>query len=129
MACRPHDHKVFFFKQKTAYEIGTGDWSSDVCSSDLNVFHKRKRIDYFTCYSFSHKFSRVKPSFKEGYFLFASINFFPGSLANCITSRLFTIKGRMLTFCRLTSIVDYFYDCKWKFAVTRFSDVYYRPDA
>ena len=22
----------FFFKQKTAYEIGTGDWSSDVCS-------------------------------------------------------------------------------------------------
>ena len=21
----------FFFKQKTAYEIGTGDWSSDVC--------------------------------------------------------------------------------------------------
>src|SRR6186997_1978245 len=27
----------FFFKQKTAYEITTGDWSSDVCSSDLNV--------------------------------------------------------------------------------------------
>ena len=26
----------FFFKQKTAYEIGTGDWSSDVCSSDLD---------------------------------------------------------------------------------------------
>ena len=28
-------HMVFFFKQKTAYEVGTGDWSSDVCSSDL----------------------------------------------------------------------------------------------
>ena len=27
----------FFFKQKTAYEIGTGDWSSDVCSSDLEI--------------------------------------------------------------------------------------------
>ena len=27
---------VFFFKQKTAYEILTCDWSSDV-SSDLNV--------------------------------------------------------------------------------------------
>ena len=27
----------FFFKQKTAYEIGTGDWSSDVCSSDLDL--------------------------------------------------------------------------------------------
>eukprot|EP01051_Picozoa_sp_SAG22_P033286 SAG22_NODE_14509_length_373_cov_0.481752_1_plen_28_part_01 len=24
----------FFFKQKTAYEIMSGDWSSDVCSSD-----------------------------------------------------------------------------------------------
>ena len=31
----------FFFKQKTAYEIGTGDWSSDVCSSDL-----LKRLDF-----------------------------------------------------------------------------------
>src|SRR3546814_3985516 len=26
---------VFFFKQKTAYEIRISDWSSDVCSSDL----------------------------------------------------------------------------------------------
>src|SRR3546814_14298421 len=26
---------VFFFKQKTAYEMRIGDWSSDVCSSDL----------------------------------------------------------------------------------------------
>ena len=25
----------FFFKQKTAYEIVDCDWSSDVCSSDL----------------------------------------------------------------------------------------------
>eukprot|EP01043_Picozoa_sp_COSAG02_P078953 COSAG02_NODE_18029_length_965_cov_0.886836_1_plen_292_part_10 len=28
------DAVVFFFKQKTAYEIMSGDWSSDVCSSD-----------------------------------------------------------------------------------------------
>ena len=27
--------KKIFFKQKTAYEILMGDWSSDVCSSDL----------------------------------------------------------------------------------------------
>src|SRR3546814_14356029 len=26
----------FFFKQKTAYEMLISDWSSDVCSSDLN---------------------------------------------------------------------------------------------
>src|SRR3546814_1375967 len=27
----------FFFKQKTAYEMRISDWSSDVCSSDLQV--------------------------------------------------------------------------------------------
>src|SRR3546814_2032564 len=27
--------EVFFFKQKTAYEMRISDWSSDVCSSDL----------------------------------------------------------------------------------------------
>src|SRR3546814_12292358 len=26
---------MFFFKQKTAYEMRISDWSSDVCSSDL----------------------------------------------------------------------------------------------
>src|SRR3546814_13082039 len=28
---------VFFFKQKTAYEMRISDWSSDVCSSDLKL--------------------------------------------------------------------------------------------
>src|SRR3546814_9914754 len=28
---------VFFFKQKTAYEMRISDWSSDVCSSDLSL--------------------------------------------------------------------------------------------
>src|SRR3546814_15705779 len=28
---------IFFFKQKTAYEMRISDWSSDVCSSDLTV--------------------------------------------------------------------------------------------
>src|SRR3546814_1758797 len=28
---------VFFFKQKTAYEMRISDWSSDVCSSDLDT--------------------------------------------------------------------------------------------
>src|SRR3546814_16737104 len=31
----------FFFKQKTAYEMRISDWSSDVCSSDLD--HGRKQ--------------------------------------------------------------------------------------
>src|SRR3546814_1835478 len=29
----------FVFKQKTAYEMRISDWSSDVCSSDLRIFH------------------------------------------------------------------------------------------
>src|SRR3546814_13469254 len=28
---------IFFFKQKTAYEMRISDWSSDVCSSDLKL--------------------------------------------------------------------------------------------
>src|SRR3546814_2271222 len=45
---------VFFFKQKTAYEMRISDWSSDVCSSDLagavrgdvrrHVFHVARRV-------------------------------------------------------------------------------------
>src|SRR3546814_20682391 len=31
----------FLFKQKTAYEMRISDWSSDVCSSDLNVVDQR----------------------------------------------------------------------------------------
>src|SRR3546814_3407224 len=32
---------VFFFKQKTAYEMRISDWSSDVCSSDLPRIDRR----------------------------------------------------------------------------------------
>src|SRR3546814_6267090 len=28
---------LFFFKQKTAYDMRISDWSSDVCSSDLTI--------------------------------------------------------------------------------------------
>src|SRR3546814_9312720 len=36
---------VFFYKQKTAYEMRISDWSSDVCSSDLDLlFHRVQRI-------------------------------------------------------------------------------------
>src|SRR3546814_10301077 len=31
---------IFFFKQKTAYEMRISDWSSDVCSSDLQPRHR-----------------------------------------------------------------------------------------
>src|SRR3546814_10386187 len=32
----------FFFKQKTAYEMRISDWSSDVCSSDLQAAEARR---------------------------------------------------------------------------------------
>src|SRR5216110_3131364 len=40
----------FFFKQKTAYEISSRDWSSDVCSSDLEIVAEvdTRTIDVFT---------------------------------------------------------------------------------
>src|SRR3546814_8386325 len=34
---------VFFFKQKTAYEVRISDWSSDVCSSDLAAWGQSVR--------------------------------------------------------------------------------------
>src|SRR3546814_2378418 len=33
----------FFFKQKTAYEMRISDWSSDVCSSDLEFAEQEER--------------------------------------------------------------------------------------
>src|SRR3546814_3432330 len=35
---------IFFFKQKTAYEMRISDWSSDVCSSDLILERAEQRI-------------------------------------------------------------------------------------
>src|SRR3546814_3443607 len=35
---------VFFFKQKTAYEMRISDWSSDVCSSDLDYGYPRREF-------------------------------------------------------------------------------------
>jgi len=39
-------HILFFFKQKTAYEIIAGDWSSDVCSSDLLADIRNRKIGF-----------------------------------------------------------------------------------
>src|SRR3546814_14003568 len=34
-----------FFKQKTAYEVRISDWSSDVCSSDLEARHIGEELE------------------------------------------------------------------------------------
>src|SRR3546814_9337248 len=37
---------LFFFKQKTAYEMRISDWSSDVCSSDLAARSEQRARRY-----------------------------------------------------------------------------------
>src|SRR3546814_1961581 len=39
----------FFFKQKNAYEMRISDWSSDVCSSDLEVIQEISNLVAITC--------------------------------------------------------------------------------
>ena len=51
----------FFFKQKTAYEIGTGDWSSDVCSSDPGFYYAACRWEHGTIASDMLAFWRILP--------------------------------------------------------------------
>src|SRR3546814_9714703 len=58
---------VFFFKQKTAYEMRISDWSSDVCSSDLrytedlglHVARVRECIGDAPLFYAAHSFSGV----------------------------------------------------------------------
>src|SRR3546814_19141848 len=51
---------VFFFKQKTAYEMRISDWSSDVCSSDLE---RKEKVDFTNkYYNTPAKFVRKKGS-------------------------------------------------------------------
>ena len=49
----------FFFKQKTAYEMCGRDWSSDVCSSDLECaigsWGISKRITEHILHAFYHR--------------------------------------------------------------------------
>src|SRR3546814_5244320 len=41
---------IFFFKQKTAYEMRISDWSSDVCSSDLESGLRREEPRHGSCH-------------------------------------------------------------------------------
>ena len=61
---------VFFFKQKTAYEIGTGDWSSDVCSSDLESDIRKPQVDLSKVKVTSSIFSSVQNRYGETFYLY-----------------------------------------------------------
>src|SRR3546814_3180887 len=50
----------FFFKQKTAYEMRISDWSSDVCSSDLDL----GACGYFRLVWPAESVGRVRPEWQ-----------------------------------------------------------------
>src|SRR3546814_4550893 len=50
---------MFFFKQKTAYEVRISDWSSDVCSSDLGL---RPEVDHAVEKLFGRTFFLDRPN-------------------------------------------------------------------
>src|SRR3546814_15973374 len=55
----------FFFKQKTAYEMRISDWSSDVCSSDLEWVYAALSEEFPGCrfYSFAEDHVQKQESF------------------------------------------------------------------
>src|SRR3546814_3220212 len=54
---------LFFFKQKTAYEMRISDWSSDVCSSDLGslaAFAQRRLDEPFPYLILDARYEKVR---------------------------------------------------------------------
>src|SRR3546814_6935582 len=56
---------VFFFKQKTAYEMRISDWSSDVCSSDL-LEGTGAKFDTLNRVDMTQAERRYAPAYKAG---------------------------------------------------------------
>ena len=57
---------LFFFKQKTAYEMANSDWSSDVCSYDL-IGETRRLQAMSEIEIISHKFDLLGPMINDNY--------------------------------------------------------------
>src|SRR3546814_7931052 len=56
---------IFFFMQKTAYEMRISDWSSDVCSSDLPVTLSPLQTQALATFQFVRAV-RIMPSLRIG---------------------------------------------------------------
>src|SRR3546814_16706638 len=56
---------VFFFKQKTAYEMRISDWSSDVCSSDLKGDTIVDTDEYIRAGATLEAMQSLRPAFRK----------------------------------------------------------------
>src|SRR5690348_17852191 len=64
---------IFFFSSRRRHTRWTGDWSSDVCSSDLDEFAEKE------CVAFYKSEKRGRPSIAPGvYFRMVMIGYFEG---------------------------------------------------
>src|SRR3546814_6234096 len=66
---------MFFFKQKTAYEMRISDWSSDVCSSDLMRIGGHN-LQHLSAFKLRQGFLGTQA--RQGAFQAGSINFHVG---------------------------------------------------
>src|SRR3546814_12598712 len=66
---------MFFFKQKTAYEMRISDWSSDVCSSDLMRIGGHN-LQHLSAFKLRQGFLGTQD--RQGAFQAGSINFHVG---------------------------------------------------
>src|SRR3546814_1370426 len=56
---------VFFFRQKTAYEMRISDWSSDVCSSDLDRVASIGMFEHVGVRNYTRFFEQVRGHLRE----------------------------------------------------------------
>src|SRR5216117_4263547 len=84
----------FFFKQKTAYEIRKGDWSSDVCSSDLVTLDvvDAKTLKVFKRIPLSGRPNNVDVA-KDGAHVYVGIAQAPGAVDVIDTASLTNVKS------------------------------------
>src|SRR3546814_14970772 len=73
---------VFFFKQKTAYEMRISDWSSDVCSSDLagGILVTQNGVPAVQGSEVTNSYRRLGESFADVGFYVAAIPTYQGGL-------------------------------------------------
>src|SRR3546814_5152621 len=95
---------LFFFKQKTAYEMRISDLSSDVCSSDLN---RARELDMYTVVpDIDHALIRVALS---GFWDTAVAKRYVGELSTAVTC-VVDHHGSFNLFVEMTEVLPFSQD-------------------